>query len=456
MSGLTASLGRFLADFGASALPDEAVAIAKTGFLDFVATLLAGRAQESVQIVRRLCPAGDEATLLWGAHRASARDAALVNGMAGHVLDYDDVALLGHPSTVLVPAILAEAQRLNASGAQALRAYVLGYEVWAELAWREPDPYHVKGWHATSMFGTVAAAGALAALNGLDADKARNALAIASSLASGLVANFGTMTKAYHAGNAAARAIDALRLACAGFTSAPDALEHHAGFLSAISPHGRVDRDSPAEALGSRLRILEQRLSIKKYPVCYCAHRAIDGVIDLVRNHDLAAQEIERVDVTLSATQIAILRNAAPENALEAKFSLEFGVAAALIARAVGRAQLVDAFVMRPDVRALFGRVHKHEAQALCPVYVGLSLNERVRIEMKDGRRFDSGDIRFARGHAEFPLAPGEHAAKFLDCAAGVEGLDGRALLQQLTCLETLPSVRALAAAGATPGVHHV
>src|SRR5690606_19687584 len=142
-----------------------------------------------------------------------------------HVLDFDDVALLGHPSAVLMPAIFAEAERLDLSGMDAVRAYVVGYEVWAELSGRELDPYHLKGWHPTSVFGTLAAAAAAASLNKAGADVARNTLSIAASLASGLVANFGTMTKPFHAGRAAALGLEAFDLASRGMTAAPDVLE---------------------------------------------------------------------------------------------------------------------------------------------------------------------------------------------------------------------------------------
>src|ERR1700737_1670646 len=133
MMGLTASLARFVASAADMAIPEEAARVVKTGFVDTIATMLAGRNEEVVRIIERLYPGGDEAAVLLGRRQASARNAALINGTAGHALDFDDVALLGHPSTVLVPVALAEAERLGRSGAAALRAYLVGYEVWAEL-----------------------------------------------------------------------------------------------------------------------------------------------------------------------------------------------------------------------------------------------------------------------------------------------------------------------------------
>ncbi len=260
----------------------------------------------------------------------------MINGTAGHALDYDDVALAGHPSTVLVPALLAEGEAIGASGADLLRAYLVGYEVWAELIGRDADSHHIKGWHPTAVFGTVGAAAAIAALRRLSIEVCRNAISLSASMAGGLVANFGTMTKPLHAGRAASSAIEAVRLAMGGMTAAPDAIEHDAGFLKAISPKGQVDLERPSDGLGRSLRILESGLSVKKYPICYATHRVIDAVIDLARKHDLRPDNVESVEASIGVAQASMLRNHTPVTGLEAKFSLEFAVASALVARAVG------------------------------------------------------------------------------------------------------------------------
>mgnify|MGYP000555957445 CR=1 FL=1 len=168
-----------------------------------------------------------------------------------YALDFDDVALSGHPSTVLVPAIMAESYILQSSGKEALLAYVVGYEVWAELISRESDQYHLKGWHPTGVLGAVATAAAAAYLHKLNAEQAGRAMAIAASMSSGLVANFGTMTKPFHAGRAASHGLEAVRLAKLGLTSSPDAFEHHAGYLAALSPAGVVSGASGGKGGGA-------------------------------------------------------------------------------------------------------------------------------------------------------------------------------------------------------------
>jgi 2-methylcitrate dehydratase PrpD len=411
--------------------------------------MIAGRNEPVVRIVWQHAEArlsnAPEASVLLSGERLPAQDAALINGTAAHALDYDDVALAGHPSAVLVPALLAEGEAIGASGAQLMRAYLVGYEVWAELVSRDADPYHLKGWHPTAVFGTVGAAAALACLRGLSVDTCSNALALAASMAAGLVANFGTMTKPFHAGRAAGAAVDAIRLALRGMTASPDAIEHHAGFLQAISPNGNVDLERSTDGLGRSLRLLDAGLSVKKYPVCYATHRVIDAVIDLARAGNLQPAEVRSVHASIGVAQASMLRNHAPQTALEAKFSLEFAIASALVARAVGRAQLSEEFVNSPTVREAMKTVEISTVDSACPIEPTFAYSDRVRIRLNDGGMLDSGEIRFARGNAQLPLGEDELKAKFFDCVAGAEHIDAAALYARLMAFDRVRDVRGLA-----------
>ena len=451
MLELTSALARFCSTPPFSTVPEDAAAIVSSGFVDTAATLIAGRSEPVVNIVREHLAdrigARGEATVLFGTTRARAADAALINGTAAHALDYDDVALGGHPSTVLVPAVLAEGETLGATGAELIRGYLIGYEVWAELIGRDADPHHVKGWHPTAVFGAVAAAAAVAALRRLPFEIARHAIALAGSMAGGLVANFGTMTKPFHAGRAASAGIEAVRLAMRGMTAAPDAMEHHAGFLSAISPHGRLDLERPADRLGYDLRIRESGLSVKQYPICYATHRVIDGVIDAARRENLHPEQVATVHAQIGKTQASMLRNHAPQTGLEAKFSLEFAVASSLVAREVGLAQLNDAFVRRPEVQATMKKVSTATVDTTCPIEPMFAFADRVRIELKDGRAIDTGEIRFARGNAKLPLTSDELKRKFFDCVQSAREVDAERIYRQLAGLDSLASVRELTGA---------
>jgi 2-methylcitrate dehydratase PrpD len=319
--------------------------------------------------------------------------------------------------------------------------------VWAELIGRDADPHHVKGWHPTAVFGAVAAAAAVAALRRLPFEIARHAIALAGSMAGGLVANFGTMTKPFHAGRAASAGIEAVRLALRGMTAAPDAMEHHAGFLSAISPHGRLDLERPADRLGYDLRIRESGLSVKQYPICYATHRVIDGVIDAARRENLHPEQVAAVHAQIGKTQASMLRNHAPQTGLEAKFSLEFAVASSLVAQEVGLAQLNDAFVRRPEVQATMKKVSTATVDTTCPIEPMFAFADRVRIELKDGRAIDTGEIRFARGNAKLPLTSDELKRKFFDCVQSAHEVDAERIYRQLAGLDSLASVRELTGA---------
>ncbi len=446
--GLTDQLAHYIADSKTLVLDEAVRATVRTGFIDTVAVMLAGQDEPVTQVVRRFVASQrgglQEARILLGAERASSRDAALVNATAGHALDYDDVGLMGHPSVVLVPALLAEGERLKASGRDLLRAYVVGYETWGELLARDPDKLHDKGWHPTAVFGVLAVVAAVASLRGLDAVQARHALGIAASMAGGLIANFGSMVKPFHAGQAAAHGIDAVNLASLGMTASPDVIEHRSGFLSAFSPRGGADASPLATDLRARQWIKARGLGVKKYPMCFATHRVIDSVIDLAVAHDLQPGQVRWVTAFIGRTQAAMLRNPAPATALEAKFSLQFAVAAALVARRVGLAELAQPFVQREDVQGLFERVQVETTDTVCPEEPTLALSDRVVIETVDGKVHDSQEVYHARGSFGAPLSAQDLEAKFLDCARLAPQVDGPRLLARLSALDDCSDINQL------------
>src|ERR1700712_3004680 len=390
---LTEHLGRFVADLSPNHLPEEAVRVARMGFIDTIGTMMVGRKEDSVRILTDVLAPGDgPATLTFGDRHAPAPEAAWINGTAAHALDYDDVALRGHPSTVLVPAILAEAEHLGSSGVDMITAYVAGYETWAELFRRDTGLLHQKGWHPTGLYGAVGAAAACAKLRKLDAEKSAIAIALGASQSGGLMSNFGTMTKPFHAGKAAHAGIMAARLAEAGFTANTDALEHPQGFLHAISPTGTEDRDSECRA-GTEWAILSQGLGIKKYPTCYCTHRAIDCMLDLVNNSPIKADDVEKITVNISDYFSTVLRNHQPDTGLAAKFSIEFCMASGIIAQRVGLRELTDDFVQRPDIQALMKKVEIVTTSTYDPELPGAALADQVTVTFADGSKVDGQPV---------------------------------------------------------------
>lgn len=449
LPGLSAGLGGFVAEAATRPAPLALQHLVRTGFIDTAAVMIAGRDEPVTRVVRawvakRTCPEAG-ARLLFGDERASTRDAALVNGVAAHALDYDDVGLQGHPSAVLVPALLAEGEQLGSSGAALISAYIVGYEIWAELIARDAGLHHLKGWHPTAIFGTIAAAGAVAALRRLDAGRAQHALGLAASMAAGLTANFGSMAKPFHAGQAAAHGIDAVDLAQLGMTSAPDVLEHPKGFLNAISPEGQVKLSPLPADFGVEPKLATLGLTVKKYPMCFATHRVLDAALDLVRAHDVHPEQIESMQAVVGPAQASMLRNARPSNALEAKFSLQFAVASAVVARACGLSELDDDFVRRPDVQGLFSLLDIQTVDTYHPTEPTLSVSDRLVLRLRDGRVLDSGEVYAARGDATSPLGEEELTAKFMDCTRALPADARQGLLERLLRLPETENVAHMA-----------
>ncbi|HWB49426.1 MAG TPA: MmgE/PrpD family protein [Stellaceae bacterium] len=445
---LTRDLGGFVADLSFQHLPPEAIEVARTGFIDTIATMIAGAHDDAPQLLKKaLAPPPGSATLYFTGETAPAPEAAWINGTAAHAFDYDDVAVRGHPSTVLVPAILAEAEELGTAGSEMIAAYVAGYETWAELSRRDRDDQRPKGWHPTGIFGAIAAAGACARLRRLDGEQTAMALALAASQAGGLMANFGTMTKPFHAGRAAHAGLVSARMAEAGFTAAADVLEHPQGFLVAVSPQGNIDRDSPI-ARGEPWHIVRNGLSIKKYPACYAVHRTLDGLLDLLKERPFKPEEVTRITAEISDTRAMILRNHQPQTGLEGKFSMEFAMAASVIAHRATLAEYTDGFVRRPDVQALMTKVAVETNRNYDPEVSGASVYDQVRVELVGGEMLATAPVRRARGAAELPLSDDELFEKFGACLqVGRARLAPAVLFGRLKNLERL-SARELTAAG--------
>jgi 2-methylcitrate dehydratase PrpD len=408
---------------------DISAAVADTfrrGLVDYVGVLIAGSSERVVGRVRDalgfLGP--DEARLLPGGVRCSARNAALINGIAGHVLDFDDVALDGHPSAVLVPALLAEAEAVGGTNADLLRGYVAGYETWAALWGASPEPLHSRGWHPSGVFGTVAAAAACAALRHLPERQAANALGLAAAQASGLLANFGTMAKSFQIGRAAEAGLLSARLAAWDVDASPEVFEHKSGFLRAFAGGSRPISGGFGKPDWA---ILTEGLDIKTYPVCYATLRLVDAALQLKRDEQLSIKEIAAIDLRLGRIQSEILHSQRPQTVLEAKFSCEFAVASALVFGAVGLVQLKEELVRQDDIQSLIGRTTR-----ILDPEIGVapfSPFDQVTLRLSDGRVVKSWPVTHASGSRHTPPGREEARAKFEDATRGHLSVDGIARL---------------------------
>ena len=365
---------------------------------------------------------------------------ALLGGLAGHALDYDDVddLLIGHPSTVLVPALLALAAERDLSGSRVVDAFSVGLFVCRQLATVTGiDAHYSAGWHATSTIGTVAGATALARLLELDEERTRCALGIAGSLALGSRQNFGTMTKPLHAGVAASNAVLAAKLAEAGFTADPDQLDGPLGFLAL---HHGADGTPDARVPGPD----EMGLNVKLYPCCYYLHAALDTVLDL--HQDVDPDRVEKVEVTVHPGGLRPLIHHRPQTGLQGKFSMEYAVAAGLLDGRIRLATFTDEAVRRPAAQALLRKVVVANAED--PPVGGPrdGAYAVVRITTQDGQVHEGRTDR-ARGHASRPVDDAELRAKWDDCVSFGRWDEGAAFEELYTRLRGLreeASVRSL------------
>jgi 2-methylcitrate dehydratase PrpD len=207
----------------------------------------------------------------------------------------------------------------------------------------------------------------------------------------------------------------AARLAEAGFTANTDALEHPQGFLSAISVEGNPDRTSESKA-GKEWAILSQGIGIKKYPTCYCTHRAIDCMLDLVAASPVKADEVKKITVNISDYFATVLRNHTPQTGLAAKFSMEFAMASGIVAQRVGLRELTDDFVQRPDIQQLMQRVEIVTTSEYDPELSGGAVADSVRVELASGKTIAGEPVKRATGHASRPLTEAQLYDKFADC----------------------------------------
>lgn len=446
MDSITRKAAAFVAHFDGKTAPSEAREAARIGILDCIGVMLAGAREPAVGIAESIVlpqPMPNDAPATVNGQHYSSQDAALINGIAAHVLDFDDVALAGHPSTVLVPAILAEGQALHASGEDAIEAYLAGYEVWAHLDAAEPGHLHERGFHPTAVLGTLACAAAIARLHRLSEEQTMHALAIAASLASGLVANFGSMTKSLHAGRAAQSGIQAVKLAKAGYTGSVDALEHRTGFLRAISPSGTPDINPDNFRIGDEILARRYGVNIKQYPTCYATHRAIDAMIALAKQEAIASSQVEKIHVKTGITQKLMLRNSQPQTGLAAKFSMEFAMASALIAQRVGLSELTDDFVARSDIQDMMKKVEVTINEDRANADLPMAPYDLVWISLKDGSILEHPPIEHAKGSWQKPLSQGELRTKFMSCATqAISEPRAEDLFQNLWTLEAIEDLR--------------
>lgn len=448
---LTNNVSEFIARTKADKIPDEVREIAKLHLLDGLATMLGGADEASSRFLRRhffprRMTAG--ATVLGTSIKFSAERAALINGVQGHVLDYDDTQLatlpsrpMGqqtHPTTPVLAAALALAESRRCPGSALLASYVVGVEVACRLGDAVDPSHYLDGFHPTGTLGVFGAAAACVHLLKLAPRSINHALGIAGTLASGLRANRGTMAKGLNAGRAAENGVLAATLASKGFTASRNVFADPMGFFAAMCK-GRVNET--LLRFGKPFFFTQPGVAIKLYPCAGVLHPALDLSLNLRRRYAIKWENIEYIRVTLDADASLPMVYDSPKDGLQAKFSLPFAVAVAIVDGAAGLKQFTDERVRDPKVRALMKRIE------LVRRPVGKQKSRRgidtaIEIKLKIGANYrDLAAI--ARGHPDLPASRAEIEEKFRQCADGV--LPARAVTRFLSNFSGLERASSIA-----------
>jgi 2-methylcitrate dehydratase PrpD len=452
-AGLTKYVAEFVSGAQAKGLPDDVAALGKKSILDGIGLALSGSVAKSGELVRRhldeLGLAEGPATVIGDNRRIAPRFAAFANGVGIHADDYDDTqlavakdrvyGLLTHPTAPALPAALAVAELVGASGPDLMLAYHLGVEVECKIAEAIAPRHYQTGFHATATCGPFAAAAASAKLMGLDVEATQRALSIAGSQSAGLRENFGTMTKPFHAGRAAESGVAAAQFASYGWTATGRILEAPRGFFAAAG--GGYDLDAIYGKLGAPWTFLDPGVSIKPHPSGSLTHPGMTEMLRLIRENEIRPEDIRHVRVGTNSNMPNALIHRRPKDELQAKFSMEFCMAILLLDRRAGLNEFTDAAVERDDVKAMIEKIDfvvDEEAEA-----AGYHLMTTIiDIELKDGRRI-SGRADFGKGSPAFPMSYDEVAAKFRENAefAGMSGSKADEIVGIVRGLETLSSL---------------
>ncbi len=431
-------------------LPPAAIHWAKVGILDTVGVTLAGSSDPSAQIVARaLGSAHGPALVFGGGQRVSALDAALINGTASHALDFDDCnnTLGGHPSAPIVPALFALSDEHGASGRDFIAAYVAGFETECKIALGVNFFHYTHGWHPTTTLGVFGTAAACSHLLRLNAEKTATALAIAASLAAGIKANFGTMTKPMHIGHCARSGLFAALLAREGFTANQMAFEHKQGFFEVFNGAGNYDAAKILPAWGKPFDVVDPGIAIKQYPCCGSTHPAIDAMLLLVREHQIKPADVKRIDAWTHPRRLEHTNRPDPQSTFDAKFSVQYCLARALTDGKVVIGHFEGDTYRDPAIRKLLPRIHA-ATYTTEQFPADNHFGAEVRVTLKDGRVLTQKvDQPFGRTSRN-PLPPELLREKFVNCAlralpvAGVMRL--YAAIQDLERLDDMRKLTAL------------
>lgn len=381
-----------------------------------------------------------QAQILGRSERTDCLHAALVNGVASHVFDFDDThARAIHPSAPVYPAILALAEWKKISGADLVHAFVLGVEAECRVGLSVFPEHYMVGWHITGTAGVFGAAAATGKLLGLNEQQMAWALGIAATQSSGLREMFGSMCKSLHPGKAAQNGLAAAMLASKNFTSSEQGIEAKRGFGRVMST--KFDPAVITAEWGKRWELSQNMY--KPYACGLVVQGTIDGCIQLRNEYALKPEMIESVDLKVSPIVFELTAKENPQTGLEGKFSVFHAAAVALYTGKAGEAQFSDESVLDPVTVALRKRVRIERDESIGRV------QSHITIRLKDGRVLERHVVH-ALGTLERPMSDADLEDKFRGLAEGIlSEKKSNEVIRLCWAVDTLPDAGVIARAAA-------
>ncbi len=434
----TRALAAFAAEFPTDEIPADVLHLSARCLLDDLGVSLGAWDEPAVRIAREVADdlGGNPQATLLGGGRASLLQAATVNGIASHVLDFDDThdPTILHGSGPIMSAALPAAEHTHATGRALLASHAIGYEVAARVALAVHPEHYDQGFHVTGTAGTFGAAAAVGRLLGLDADQMANALSACAAQAAGLREMFGSMSKSLHAGKAAANGMYSVLLARRGWVSTREGLEGRRGYWAVLSP--RMDAASAIAGLGKRWELRQN--GQKPYACGVVSHPTIDAVRHLRQSSGVAADQVDSIRAEVNPYVLELMGKTEPTVGLEGKFSIYHCAAIGYIDGAARVRQFSDEAVLRPDVVALRSRV-RAETDAALPTSAA-----RVHLTARDGRVWEEF-VGAATGTPGNPMSDADLIDKFLDLVADRFGpIRAKQIANQALAAADLTDVRDL------------
>lgn len=447
---MTEKLAQYALSISEDSIKPGVKELAKEFFTDCIGCLIAGTKSDAVQIAKHYittCGGQPTSTILCsGGLKTDVCNAAMVNGIAAHVLDYDDVSNVsyGHPSVVMVPTALSVGEMVNASGKDILMAYITGIEVSAMVGRAvQPDNYK-RNWHSTStlgIFGATAIAGRLLQLN---EKELTHAFAIAASESSGIKGNFGTMTKSLHAGRAASKGIFSAQMAKLGYGSNPDIFQTAGGWGEVTT--GKFDEENMQKYMdNNESEFLNPGITMKPWSSCRLTHNSVDAMLKLMNDYNFDSKNITHVLCKVLPGAKDALKYPHPVNTFEGKFSMQYCIALAILNKKLTMKDFNGDPITDPRIINLMDKVEMVVDNTLAN---GVYINERCESEVVVTTTDDKEYIKrvdYGLGDPQNRMSDDDRILKFNDCLELVLNISKTEELKyNLKNIEDLASIKTL------------